>query len=54
MIFPDKTWNLSNTLIVETKFGSLKELASKEELFRYLYSAQQSSIKELRNSIWEF
>ena len=52
MIFPDKKWNLSNTLIVETKFGSLKELASgREELFRYLYSAQQSSIKELRNAI---
>ena len=51
MIFPDKTWNLSNTLIVETKFGSFRELASgREELFRYLYSAQQSSVKELRDS----
>jgi hypothetical protein len=51
MIFPDKKWNLANTLIVETKFGSLKELASgREELFRYLYSAQQSPIKEVRDS----
>lgn len=51
MIFPDKNWNLENTLIVETKFGSLRELASgREELFRYLYSAQQSSIKKLRDS----
>ena len=51
MIFPDKNWNLERTLIVETKFGSLRELASgREELFRYLYSAQQSSIKELRNA----
>ena len=51
MIFPDKKWNLTNTLIVETKFGSLKELASgREELFRYLYSAQQSPIKEVRDS----
>jgi hypothetical protein len=51
MIFPDKNWSLDKTLIVETKFGSLKELASgREELFRYLYSAQQSSIKELRNA----
>ena len=51
MIFPDKKWNLKNTLIVETKFGSLKELASgREELFRYLYSAQQSSVKEVRDS----
>jgi len=51
MIFPDKKWNLTNTLIVETKFGSLRELASgREELFRYLYSAQQSPIKEVRDS----
>jgi len=51
IIFPDPAWNLDSTLIVETKFGSLKELASgREELFRYLYSAQQSSSKELRNS----
>lgn len=51
MIFPDKKWDLGKTLIVETKFGSLKELASgREELFRYLYSAQQSSVKEVRDS----
>ena len=51
IIFPDPAWGLDSTLTIETKFGSLKELASgREELFRYLYSAQQSSSKELRNS----
>tara|TARA_B100000700_G_C14881570_1_gene778343 strand:- start:55 stop:624 length:570 start_codon:yes stop_codon:yes gene_type:complete len=51
VIFPDTKWNLDSTLTIETKFGSLKELASgREELFRYLYSAQQSSSKEIRNS----
>ena len=51
VIFPTKDWDLDTTLIVETKFGSLKELASgREELFRYLYSASQNSAKEIRNS----
>ncbi len=51
IIFPDPKWKLDTTLTIETKFGSLRELASgREELFRYLYSAQQSSVKEIRNS----
>ena len=51
VLFPDKSWKLDKTLIVETKFGSLRELASgREELFRYLYSAQQSPIKDLRKA----
>ncbi len=51
IVFPDKNWKLDKTLIIETKFGSLKELASgREELFRYLYSAQQSTYKEMRDA----
>tara|TARA_Y100000741_G_scaffold56810_1_gene39450 strand:- start:41 stop:604 length:564 start_codon:yes stop_codon:yes gene_type:complete len=51
VIFPDKKWKLEKTIIIETKFGSLKELASgREELFRYLYSSQQSSSEYLRNN----
>jgi hypothetical protein len=51
VIFPDKRWNLDKSLIIETKFGSFKELASgREELFRYLYSAQQSPYSELRQA----
>lgn len=51
LIFPDKAWKLSSTLTIETKFGSLRELASgREELFRYLYSSKQSSSKEIRSS----
>ena len=42
VVFPDKNWKLSKTIIVETKFGGVKELASgREELFRYLYSSSQ-------------
>lgn len=53
VLFPDKAWKLNTTLIVETKFGSLRELASgREELFRYLYSAQQSPIKDLRDATY--
>ncbi len=44
VIFPDKNWKLDKTIIIETKFGGIKELASgREELFRYLYSSNQSS-----------
>ena len=51
VIFPDKKWKLEKTIIIETKFGSLKELASgREELFRYLYSSKQSSSEYLRNN----
>lgn len=53
LIFPDKSWKLDSTLTIETKFGSLRELASgREELFRYLYSSQQSPSKEIRSSIY--
>ena len=39
------------TIIIETKFGGYSELAKgREELFRYLYSAQQSPIKDLRSA----
>ena len=51
LIFPNKEWSIDTTIIVETKFGTLKELATgREELFRYLYSAQQSSLNDIRNS----
>tara|TARA_B100000029_G_scaffold349708_1_gene342082 strand:+ start:110 stop:673 length:564 start_codon:yes stop_codon:yes gene_type:complete len=60
VIFPDKNWKLSQTIIIETKFGGVKELASgREELFRYLYSSSQSSTDYIRNSnigmliLWE-
>ena len=60
VIFPDKNWKLDKTIIIETKFGGYSELAKgREELFRYLYSSEQSSTELLKNSnlglliLWE-
>ena len=60
VIFPDKNWKLDKTIIIETKFVGYSELAKgREELFRYLYSSEQSSTDLLKNSnlglliLWE-
>ena len=57
ILFPDKNWKLSKTIIVETKFGGVKELASgREELFRYLYSQvrAQQTIFAIQISVCSF